>query len=210
VQGTVRIEQERPETRNKDIQEPLLVFRRPRRLLKDPLREAECTAQDVEHQQAQADQPASVEIDPYREERREKPRRASLSPLQRLQDGQFGRKCKVGDDDGPWTAVHRHQRKANAGGPKRSSGMPGLPVPAPIEEQYVGAQREPRHQIDAAQVERAVSQPIWDLREPLGVHPGLAGNGKGVGLGADEVMCGAQYACVRQVPPQVRVPKQLD
>jgi hypothetical protein len=110
----------------------------------------------------------------------------------------------------PWTAVHRHQRKANAGGPKRSSGMPGLPVPAPIEEQYVGAQREPRHQIDAAQVERAVSQPIWDLREPLGVHPGLAGNGKGVGLGADEVMCGAQYACVRQVPPQVRVPKQLD
>ena len=34
---TVRVEQERPETRNKHIQEPLLVFRRPRRLLKDPL-----------------------------------------------------------------------------------------------------------------------------------------------------------------------------
>ena len=125
-----------------------------------------------------------------------------------FENGQFRGHGEVGELDHARAGVDGHQHEGDGGGPQRSVGAARQPVPAPVDEEHVGGESEPGDEINSAQTEGLVAEPVGNLGEPFPVDPALPDRGEGVGIGLDEVMGSEKKARVGQVPPDIGVNKE--
>ena len=89
--------------------------------------------------------------------------------------------------------------------PECRDAMVRLCATAEVNEKYIGAKYQHGEEVHAPQTEPAVAQPVRNFAEPLRIDPWLAVKGKGIRVGAQEVMGGEEKARVGQMPPNVRI-----